>query len=1090
MKARRFHTLVGLLAALFTLAASDLLAQSAAQLGGRVTDPSKAVVAGARIGVVNVATGIRRDTSSNNEGYYAVPQLQPGTYRVEVQMSGFRPLVLEGIVIETGLAKTLDVELQVGGISETVQVEARAPLLEAENATLGQFIERTTVNSMPIDSRRTGSLVRLLGMVAFTEEWDSEQIPRFSMAGGRTHAQTWQLDGAIVNNTALDWNQLSLNPSAESMQEFKAESSNYSAEFGNAGGGVITMTTRSGTNQFRGALYEYLRNDKLDTRTFFAAQKPQLRYNIFGASLGGPIRANKTFFFANYEGSRRRTPQVFSGTIVPHPPEVDGDFSARRDLTVLDPTTRTAFPGNRIPTSRFDPLGRAYAKMYPAPNVAGNDITRIPAANYIASGADGLRQDYTTVRIDHLLGAKDTLNWRLTNGQGWNTFAPVFPDPVTDSRTKVQRHKHTNTVGSWVRVFSPALTNEARYTYGKRYFRAIYAGVGSNKNKELGIAGVDPSGFASVGATGLSGFGAGGVGGSEQERIQSPIMNQEFIDNLTWMRGRHQVKTGFDFRYLKNGEDNRRLKGGRFDFSDRATNNGIATLLLGWTTSAELAVADLIQTRMNYWGWYVQDNWKVTAKLTLNLGVRWEMSTPRWEMNNRQSGFDFRAMNPVSGTPGIMTFAGVSAGQYAHDFDKNNYGPRFGFAYRLSGRTVVRGGYGISYAEPYFSSTGNALTSGFGLFGTFTSPDGGFTPAFLFRSGMPTVAREQRGPGFGAVPVGQTPRLTPDYYQSDHEQGYSQQFNLTIQRELPGDLMAEAAYVGNLGHKLPMPDINMNMVPLVNGRGPATQDQRQRPFPQYGNVTQRSPSWGNSTYHATNVKIEKRYSHGMNLLANYTWSKFLDNSSDRSTTGRPAGFQHLELRHLDKALAGSDMRHRFMASGVYEPPFGRGRKRDIRHPVLNAIAGGWGVGVIAELRTGSPFGVTEQTNRSNTFSASQRSSVLRNPEITGSRPRGEVLALYFDTAAFAAPAAGAFGNAGRVVGTGPGKVGIDISVNKRWAMRERFGLQFRGDIYNLPNRPNFGPPNTSRGSGTFGRVTATQIGSTGRQIQLSLRLEF
>lgn len=342
----------------------------------------------------------------------------------------------------------------------------------------------------------------------------------------------------------------------------------------------------------------------------------------------------------------------------------------------------------------------------------------------------------------------------------------------------------------------------------------------------------------------------------------------------------------------------------------------------------------------------------------------------------------------------------------------------------------------------------------------------------------------------GAVQVGQSPRLSPDYYQKDHEQGYSQQFNLTVQRELPGDLMAEAAYVGNLGHKLPMPDINMNMVPLVNGRGPATQDQRMRPFPQYGNVSQRSPSRANSTYHALNVKVEKRYSHGMNFLTNYTWSKFIDNSSDRNTLGSPAGFQHLELRYLDKALAGSDMRHRWVSSAVYEPPFGRGRKWDIRNPALNAIAGGWGLAAIAELRTGSPYGVNEQTNRSNTFSAGQRSNILRNPQITGDRARGEIVAGYFDTSAFEAPAAGAFGNAGRVAGTGPGKVSIDTSINKRWRIGERFGLQFRGDIYNLPNRPNFANPITARGSGTFGKITSTQNGSTGRQIQLSLRLEF
>ena len=1090
MRTWKWNTRLLLALAILFINGVGALAQTTAQLNGRITDPSKAVVAGVRIGVINVDTSIRRDTISNSEGYYSFPLLQPGAYRIEVQMQGFKPLAMGGIVLETGLTKTVDLELQVGGVTETVQVEARAPLLESDSSTLGQFIERATVFNMPVESRRAGSLVRLMGAVAYTVEDGAEQMPRFSMAGGRTHTQSWQLDGAIVNNTALDWTQLSLNPPSESLQEFKAESNNYSAEFGNAGGGLIVMTTRSGTNKLHGAAYEFLRNDKLDTRTFFAAQKPQLRYNIFGGSVGGPIRKDKTFFFVNYEGARRRLPQVFSGTIVPHPPEVEGDFSARRDLSVLDPVSRAPFPGNRIPVSRMDPLGRAFARMFPAPNSASNDITRVPANNFNSSGADGLRQDYTIARIDHLLGTKDSVYWRFTNGQAWNSFASIFPDPVTDTRAKVQRHKHTNTVGSWIHSFSPTLINDVHYTFGKRYFHATYAGVGSNKNKELGVAGVDPSGFLTVRLTGLIGLGANGTGGSEQERIQSPIMNQEVIDNVTWIHGKHQVKMGFDFRYLRNGEDNRRLLGGRFDYIDRGTNSGMASLLLGWTSSAELAVADLIETRMNYWGGYVQDNWKVTPRLTFNLGLRWEMTTPRWEMNNRQSGFDQRGNNPVSGTPGAMTFAGIDAGKYAHDFDKNNFGPRFGFAYRASQKTNLRAGYGVGFNDPYFSSTGNALANGFGLFGTFSSPDGGFTPAFLSKDGMPKVVREQLGPGFGAVPVGQNPRTSPEFYAKDHAQAYSQQFNLAIQRELPGDLMAEAAYIGNLGHKLGMPDMNINVVPLVNGLGPARQDQRQRPFPQYGNVLMRSPSWANSTYHALNVKVEKRYSHGMNFLMNYTWSKFIDNSSDRSTIGRPAGFQHPELFRLDKALAGSDIRHRYMVGAVYEAPVGHGRRFNISNPVLEAIAGGWGLGVIAELRCGSPYGVLEQTNRSNTFSASQRSNVLRDPKITADRTRGQMVAQYFDVTAIQDPGAGVFGNSGRVVGIGPGAITIDTSINKRWKIGERFGMQFRGDIYNLPNRPNFSSPVNSRGSGDFGKITTILGGSNGRQIQLSMRVEF
>ncbi len=356
-------------------------AQTQSRLTGLVTDDSGAVVAGARVVTRNVLTGVVTESATSEAGNYQFPALIPGTYEVSVEKAGFKKALQSGITLETGITRTVDLRLTLGAVSETVEVSAQAALLESETSSVGQLIERTTVLNMPLESRRTAGLVRLLGAVTFSSETGGEQVPMFSMAGGRSQNQMWQLDGAVVQNMSLGVAQLQLNPPAESLQEFKAEMSNFSAEFGRAGGGLILMTTRSGTNQFHGAAYEFLRNQVLDTRTFFAPSKAPLRYNIFGASLGGPIRKDRTFFFANYEGARRRDGVTISNLIMPHGPERSGDFSNHRDIAVLDPSTGQPFPGNVIPGSRIDPIARQLVALYPSANLA-SDITRAPSANY------------------------------------------------------------------------------------------------------------------------------------------------------------------------------------------------------------------------------------------------------------------------------------------------------------------------------------------------------------------------------------------------------------------------------------------------------------------------------------------------------------------------------------------------------------------------------------------------------------------------------------------------------------------------------------------------------------------------------------
>jgi hypothetical protein len=1075
------------------LTAVSAMAQSQARVTGTVTDNSGAVVAGAAISVRNVDTGVVTETTTNAAGIYNLPFVNPGQYDLSCELSGFKKFVRTGLTLETGTTATVNVELQLGAVTETVNVPAQTALLETESGTLGQLIENKNIAFMPVPSRRSASLVRLMGNVSFTSEDGAEQVPKFSMAGGRSTNQMWHLDGGVTQNMAIGVAQLSLNPPNESLQEFKALTNSYAAEFGRTGGGLILMTTRSGTNDWHGAAYEWLRNDKLNSRTFFAASKAPLRYNIFGASIGGPVRKNRTFVFANYEGTRRRT-GVTVPRVVPHPGEVDGNFSQRRDFVLLDPSTRVGtgaaqpFAGNVIPSARLDPVARGFASLYPLPNQPGQDVTRAPAANFRANASDELLQDYFTARVDHTLTSKDRIYGRISWVRAPERVAAVYPEEAIDDRAGTRTNRHENYLGNWQRQITPSVINELRFMYGHRMHINRGSVTGSGLNEKFGLKGVEPTAGPRINITGLA-----ALGQTPHERIQDPILTQQLTDNLLWVKGSHSFKAGFELRYSKNKDIFNQTYGGLFTFNERATNNGLASMLLGWATSADLNKVDILETRTDYYGVYFQDDWKVTSRFTLNLGVRWEIDTPRWEQSNRQSGFDGTKINPVSGTPGVITFAGLDGvGKYSHRTDRNNIGPRFGFAWQPRSRFVVRGGYGISYNGAYAGAVPNSMAQGFSLNGSFPSPDGGFTAPLLLRNGLPEITREPIGPGYGAVRVGQAVRLAPDFIDYNHTNGYSQQWNFTLQKELMGSLLLEGAYIANVGHNLGGPNVNINQIPLVNGRGPATQSQTARPFPQFGNVTRLSPNWGNSTYHSMNLKAEKRYSNGLNFLGNYTWAKFLDDVETGTQLGGQAGsgYQHIEARRLNKGPSGSDVRHRVAFSSVYELPFGKGRMLELNNRVAEFIAGGWGLGAILEARTGVPWGTIEQTNRLNTFSDSQRPNLLRDPTLDGGRARADFIRQWFDTTAFATPGDGIMGSAARINGYGPGLVQLDLSIHKRFVVKESVGVIFRAEFSNLPNRPNFAQPATTRGAGTFGTINDIVGASSAREIQLGLRFEF
>ena len=1046
-------------------------------LTGTVTDQSDGAISGAKLSLANIATGIAYSAESNETGIYLFPAVGQGEYELTCQYPGFKTLLRKGLTLETGFARTVDLVLELGELAETMTVEAGSPLLETENGTFGQFIERAIVENMPMESRRAGSLARLTGGTRYYQEGGLDQRPSLSLASGYTagYSAMWHLDGGTVRAAELEIPFLILNPPLESVQEFRVAVNGYQAEFGRSGNGHVWMTTRSGTNQFHGALYEYFRNDALDARSFFDPGKAPVRDNTFGGSFGGPLVRNRTFFFFNYEGARKRDPAVIANQEIPHPPEIEGDFSNRADLTVTDPLSEQPFPNNVIPASRIDSIGQGFARFYPKPNRPNNDITAAPLDNYSVSVSDGLTQDSITARLDHLLNETNHVYGRFSHFRATATSASIFPDPAADFRAGLSRVPTTNFLAAWSHQRPGGSVLELRYTLALRGSFQETAGAGSGINGQLGFSGVDPDGMAHIRLAGLRAVGSGGGASTIEEST-----THQLIHSATWVKGRHSLKAGFQFKYTQDANEPNHLGAGDIVFIPRATGSSVASLLLGRAAFGLVGDLASVNPRTDYWATFLQDGWKLTRRLTLNLGIRWEMDTPLWERHNRLSGFDPKAINPVSGSPGIITFAGLDGqGKFAHDFDTNNFAPRFGFAYRLRPDLVIRGAYGVNYDRLYHAGQNGQLAFPFGTVGFFFSPDGGLTPAFLLRDGVPPLEREPLGPGFGAVPLGERPRTPHFFFEQNHATAYTQHWNLTLQKLLLQNMLVEVGYLANVGHKLNGGfGGDLNVSPLVDGMGPEQTDPLQRPFPQFSLLGLQAPPWGNSSYHAMNMKLERRFSGGLGLLANYTWSRSIDDA--RSV--------HPELRHLDKALSGSHVPHRFVAGIVYETPFGHGRRWPIKNRVLDRLAGGWGLGLIAEFHSTMAIGTFEEiVNLTNTFARGVRPNLLRDPTIHGSRTRGEKIEQFFDTSAFEAPPERVFGNSPPTLGNGPAFTAIDLSIHKNWMFQDRYNLRLRAEFFNLPNVPNFRGPETLRGRPDFGRL---QSARQGRHIQFGLRFQF
>jgi len=1102
---------------LIGLSSSRLEAQNDAAISGTVEDSQKAQIAGAAITATRTETGDAHETHSDGSGFFSFPVLLPGHYDVKVEKDGFSPQVKAGVQLFTGQTGTVNFTVNPGQVEEHIDVETDAAQLDTATASVTDVIENKTITNFPLVDRRATQLQRLNGFVIGGGTGSGSY---FAVAGGRGGNANYTVDGGTTQNLLQGVPTQMFDLPIDSLQEFSLSVSDYTADLGRSGGGVIQMTTKSGTNQFHGSAYIYYRSQNLQAIPEFAAVSPltgktvnaPLQYKLFGGSIGGPIKRGKTYFFFTYEG-KVETVNNAVNISVPTAAERTGDFSAIT-TPIIDPSTGKQVVGddgtlNKLPNAELDPYGVALAAYYPLPNVAGAAINN---NNFYANDPEPeLYNDYV-LRIDHTFNEKNSVYGRFLAQPDHENVADVFPTAGTDGYGALSHNFYYNPSATWNHMFNASLLNEARFTFTNRQALSISHGVNSAAATALGLPGTNSAFFPGVTVNGLSAIG----NTSQQQRLQTPIISNEYTDNLSWQRGNHQLKFGVDYRTSADGDLYSPSGGGFFTFTNTgvSTNTAagsLANLLWGRVASASRQETEYLYSAAWSWGLYAQDNWHVNNKLTLNYGLRWDVDSPRYLENNRQNSFNQTAINPVSQTPGVITFSGINGqSKYANDFDDALLGPRLGFAYSPREHSVVRGGAAILYPGEYDQATPIVLNTGFSNSVTLSSSNAGAgTPAFLLKNNgtagtglaaFPTTA--QLTPGYGAVAVGQKPYIAPQFIAQHRLTGYLYQVNLDVQHEFAGKLLFDIGYLGTFGHHLASPaaeSINQispkNQALLAANPSAYSNTQILRPFPQFSNVQNLYPDIGESRYNGVNIGVQKRYSKGFQYQVNYTYSKFIDNQESRSElAGYPGTNTYTDYYHPQDrfGLSGNDVRNRLIANGVFDLPIGRGKLVPVRSEWLNQTVGGWSVSGLAEIHSGTALSVIDATNNTGTYSDGVRPNLTGNPNsLSSSRSRALKIHEWFDTSAFTQNAAYTFGNAPRTFGRGPSLITSDLTLLKRVALHEQQGVEFRLEAFNVFNHANLGNPNTTFGSASFGTISSLQSGTTtSRTLQLAAHYTF
>lgn len=1101
-------------ASLSLLFAFLLPAQSGTSvITGFIRDPAGSVIPGAKVKVINEQSGASLQQQTSDAGLFRTGSLIPGSYRVEVESSGFAKLIRTPVTAEVGQTVALDLTLQVGQAAETLTVEEAAPLVDSQSSSIAQAVTRQMLAGLPMPNRAASSLAALSpGVVMIdTGAGTAENYPVFSVAGGRARNQNFTLDGGNVSNAVgLTRPQQLTSLPVDAMQEFKVIANNYSAEYGHSTGGIITMATRSGSNQFHGSIFESLQNDVFNARNYFAARRAPVRLNQYGGSLGGPVRKDKTHLFATWERTQQLTSFDTTST-VPTLLNRQGDFSDLRStagklIPIYDPgtgataTTRQPFAGGIIPASRFDKVALAAMSYFPLPNRTG---TATNANNFIGSSRNALNRDIVVGRLDHQFTPSDLVTVRYYINDAGTNNSGTYGIPAADPLADITDVRVQSLLGSYTRILTPALTNDFRYSLLRRKFLDSRPGYGENLAGKLGLTGVTDAAFPAFTIPGY-GVPAGLVAGNVTVpntgaalgnptmvyRFQTPIIDQQFLEALSWNHGRHALKAGAEYRRGSNDEIRDRGSSGNFTVSSQitdlpgssaSTGSSLASFLLGEVNAASVQVSDKIPSRASYMAFYIQDDWRISDRLTINAGLRWEAELPRYVVGNKQNSFDPLAINPVSGTPGVVTFAGVNSTPVrAFATDWNNVAPRLGFAYRLAGghETVFRGGGGLFYGPTVSNTIGDVASLGFSSAASYSVSQAETQSSLQLRNGFPAVTRQALTPGFGAVSAGQKVNTSVSFFNPKQVAPVSCQYNLSVQRELGQGLLLEGGYIANVSHHLTANDLTLNQVAPQNMGSPVAA-QLLRPFPQFNNVTWINPSIGNSTYHGGFVRAEKRMHGGLAFLAHYTFSKFLDDVEASNEFGTTGSYMDAYNRRLDKGLSGSDVPQRLVVTALYELPGLKG------HQAANRLLGGWKAGLLETAESGPTFTVITAANTTNAFPAGAlRPHLLRNAGLSGDQ---RSVTRWFDTAAFANPAAFTFGNSTRGGLRGARVLTTDLTLEKRFAVTESWKFDLRAEFYNVFNHATFNIPGFTLGAADFGIVSSAR---NPRSAQLAARVSF
>jgi Carboxypeptidase regulatory-like domain len=1040
------------------------------EIRGTVTDPTGAAVPNAKVTVLNVDTGVSIDYSTNAAGLYDTVSILPGRYRVTFSKEGFSTLVRDGITLEVGAPVTVDARLNVGVAQQQVQVEAEAPLVKTETAEQSSTLGGETMTELPNVTRTWENFTIMLPGVSQAPTDGS-----FAVNGTMPAYANYLADGA---SATLSHSSNVVPTNFEATAEVQIITSIFSAQYG-TGAAVVNQISKSGTNQLHGSLYEFLQNNDLNARSFFAGSVPVDHFNDFGGSISGPIRKDKAFLFFNVE-------KIFNDTVnytyytFPTADMLAGNFSNKIFPTIYDPSsalngTRTPFPGNVVPTSRMDPLAVAVQKFFPSPSLPGyaNNLLATLPSNHPNLTYFG-RFDYNISARNRVTASVDEFN-----GPGF-TDSPDCPIDCYSS--------HNYEVSSQISdvfTITPAAVNEFRIGFTRQDVGNQSKDLGANYPQMLGWTYAEANMFPNVGIGGP--VGATNIGNVLDDAIYAQNVFDP-SDTLTWIHGRHVLHFGAEVLYLQDNDTawGNRNSGG-FTFSGVYTSSapfgsgglGYADFLLGevaaWSaTNSPIKAMREIQPQM-----FVQDDFKVKPNLTVNLGLRYQIQGGWHELQNKLGSFDPTVLNPATNTLGAVWFSPSDGRNSIEAPVYNIVLPRVGFAWNFKPNWVIRGGFGV-YTYGWSEDT-YTIGAGFGASSTGSLSDSTQAkPVFSFSAANPPLNYVVASKAPGAY-NGQN--VSYAIYHTPVARNY--QWSLSLQRQLGGGIVAEAAYVGNHANGLAFPG-DENQVPWSE-LGMSSNPQSLRPYPQFLNLNGNSFN-AISNYDSLQTSLQKRFAAGVSFNVNYTWSKMLS-TEDSAGWGGHAGNQYYQSIYypgVNYGLANVNRAQMFKANFVYDIPVGKGKTLLNRGGPLDWVLGGWEASSILIVETGQPYAAIMGTqNLSGALSGNWFPNVIGDPALSN-----PTIHQYFNTAAFAEPAAFTFGNAGRNTLVGPGMSDINFLMAKSFAVPklEHGRLQLRFDATNIINHPSFSNPNASIGTPNAGIITSTTVG--GRAVQLGARLSF